>query len=456
MKQFSSHERRILTISILASFIAFLDGFVVNVALPAISTELGGGLVTQQWVVNAYMLTLGSLMLVAGSLSDTLGRIRILYIGLIGFGITSILCAAAPTESFLIISRALQGAAGALLVPSSLALIMSSFTGARQGRAIGIWTSWTVVASVIGPLVGGLLIDTASWRLIFAINALPIALTLWLMRPLSADNSTKKAARIDVTGALLCVIGLMGITYAFIEQPTLGWTHPLILFSFISGLLLFCGFIWYEKHARAPMLPLRLFRNRNFAMGNIATFFIYGALATSSFILTIFVQQTAGFTAFESGLLFLPVTLIMFGLSSYFGGLAGRLGPRFFMTLGPITAGIGFLLMLFSDATIHYWTDLFPGIVVFGLGLAITVAPLTSAILGSIDSGESGIGSAINNAVSRIAGLIAVAGIGIVTSGSLLTIEGFHVGLIFTAILLFIGGIISAIGIKDALVAPKA
>lgn len=455
MAQFSSHQRRILIISISASFIAFLDGFVVNVALPAIAGELGGGLITQQWVINAYMLSLGALMLIAGSLSDILGRIRILYIGLIGFGMTSLLCAIAPNEVFLIVSRALQGAAGALLVPSSLALIMSSFSGTKQAKAIGIWTSWTVIASVVGPLIGGALVDLASWRLIFAINILPIAFTAWLMRPLNVPVM-RQNIHIDIVGAALCGTGLMGITFALIEQPHFGWSHPLILTTLIVGMAVFLAFIWYEKHSPSPMVPLRLFKNRNFGIGNIATFFIYGALATSSFALTIFVQQTAGFSAFESGLLFLPVTIIMFFLSSYFGSLAGVFGPRFFMTFGPITAGVGFLLMLISDASINYWTDLFPGISVFGLGLAMTVAPLTSAILGSINPRESGIGSAINNAVSRIAGLIAVAAIGVVATGSLVSIEGFHTGLIFTAGLLFLGGIISAVGIKNSLVAADS
>ena len=275
------------------------------------------------------------------------------------------------------------------------------------------------------------------------------------MHPLRASFE-QKGGHIDTVGAILCGASLIGVTYALIEQPQLGWSHPLIVSALIFGLFLFLAFIWYEKRSPSPMLPLHLFKNRNFKAGNIATFFIYGALAVSSFVLTIFLQQTAGFSALESGLFFLPVTIIMFCLSSYFGSLAGKYGPRFFMTFGPATAGIGFLLMLVSDANINYWTDLFPGIVLFGLGLAMTVAPLTSAILGSINSRESGIGSAINNAVSRIAGLIAVAAIGVVTAGSFLSVEGFHMGLIFTACLLFIGGAISAAGIKNSLISKDS
>jgi len=454
MKSFSPQQRLVLIVSILASFISFLDGFVVNVALPAIVHELGGGLITQQWIVNAYLLTLGSLMLIAGSLSDIFGRIRILYFGLIGFGLASVLCAVAPNELFLIIARGIQGAAGALLVPSSLALIMSSFNGPKEGKAIGIWTSWTVVAAVMGPLLGGFLIDVSSWRLIFAINIIPIVVTLWLMKSLKPITETAERAKVDGIGALLCAVGLGGITYALIEQPNLGWLHPLIIGSAGLGIITFALFIWYEKRIAHPILPLSLFANRNFAAGNIATTFIYGGLALSSFVVTIFIQQIAGFSAFAAGLTFLPVTVLMFVLSSYFGGLAGKYGPRLFMTVGPFIAGAGFLLMLGADSTVNYWTDLLPGVICFGLGLSITVAPLTSAILGSISSRQSGIGSAINNAVSRIAGLVAIAFIGVI-AGPTLSVGGFHAGLVFTAILLFAGGIVSALGIKNSLVTSR-
>lgn len=451
MKGFTSQEKLALVVSILASFVSFLDGFVVTVALPAIANELGGGLATQQWVVNAYLLTLGSLILVAGSLSDILGRLRILYIGLVGFGITSLLCAVAPDGLFLIIARGLQGITGALLVPSSLALIMSTFTGAKEGKAIGIWTSWTVVAAVLGPLLGGLLVDISSWRLIFAINIIPIAITLWMMRSLKAKDKTQEKTRIDFIGALLCALGLGGITFALIEQPHFGWANPLIYGPLLFGLVTSITFIWYEKRIKQPMLPLALFTNRNFSMGNLATIFIYGGLSVSSFVVTIFLQQVAGFSALLAGFSFLPVTILMFFLSTYFGSLAGKYGPRLFMSLGPIVAGSGFLLMLFADETTNYWIDLLPGIVLFGLGLSMTVAPLTSAILGSISTRQSGIGSAINNAVSRIAGLIAIAAVGVL-AGTTLTVEGFHVGLYFTAGLLFVGGIISAFGIRNSLI----
>lgn len=449
MKRFSKEQRLVILISILASFISFLDGFIVTVALPAIAGELGGGLTLQQWVVNAYLLALGSLILIAGSLSDIFGRIKVLYFGLIAFGVTSLLCAAAPDGLFLIIARVLQGAAGALLVPSSLALIMSKFSGENESRAIGIWTAWSVIAAVVGPLVGGLIVDAASWRFIFAVNVIPILVTIWMIHLLKEEKEIGASTKVDITGALLCAAGLAGVTYALIEQPHLGWSHPAIYLLFSIGIVILIAFAWYEKRTPNPMLPQGIFKNRNFSAGNIATVFIYGGLAISSFLITIFLQQIGGYSAFLAGLSFLPVTLFMFFLSSYFGGLAGKYGPRGFMTLGPILAGIGFLLMLGADNSINYFVDLLPGIIFFGLGLSITVAPLTSAILGAISSAQSGIGSAINNAVARVAGLIAVATIGLAIGSTTLTIETFHRGLIYTAALLIIGGVISAIGIKN-------
>ncbi len=436
-----------LLVSILASFVSFLDGFIVNVALPAIARDLGGGLTAQQWVVNAYLLTLGSLMLLAGSLSDIFGRERILTIGLIGFGAASMLCALAPNPVFLEVMRAFQGAAGALLVPSSLALIMANFSGPEEGSAIGTWTSWTVVAAAVGPLLGGFLVDAISWRAIFAINVPPIGLTLWLMRPLEPAPHAKGPNAVDGIGALLGALGLAAVIYALIEQPHRGWASPLIVAPLSIGLLALGAFVWYEHRATQPMLPVALFANRNFRVGNIATVLIYGGLSVSTFLVTIFVQEIAGYSALAAGLTFLPVTALMFLLSSYFGKLAGRYGPRLFMAAGPMVASAGFLLMLRVDEAARYWTDLFPGMLLFGLGLALTVAPLTAAILGAIDKQQSGIASAVNNAASRLAGLVAIAVIGIIV-GSKLTVAGFHAGLWFSAALLLAGGLVSAAGIR--------
>ena len=444
----TKQQRLVLWISILASFVAFLDGSVINVALPAITAEFNSGLSVQQWVVDAYLITLGSLILVAGSLSDLFGRKRILELGLIGFAITSILCAVAPTSEFLIVSRGLQGIAGALLVPSSLALIISTFKGQAQGKAIGSWTAWTGISFIIGPLVGGLLVDAGSWRLIVAINIIPILVTLWLMRKLDIPEKARSGTKLDVYGALLCAIGLGGTVYALIEQPNYGWSSPLIFIPLIIGLLSLAVFFWHERRTRHPMLPLGLFSVRNFAIGNLATLAIYAGLSLGTFIIAIFVQQVGGYSATEAGLALIPITLIMFFLSSRFGALAGKYGPRLFMALGPILGAIGFLAMLWVDSSVSYWA-LLPGIVIFGVGLSITVAPLTSAILGAIDDAQAGIGSAINNAVARIAGLLAIAAIGPII-GAQLDLDGFYRAVMVTAGLLLAGGIVSAIGIVNA------
>jgi EmrB/QacA subfamily drug resistance transporter len=415
--------------------------------LPAIARELGGGLVAQQWVVDAYLLTLGSFILIAGSLSDLFGRKKVLAVGLLGFGITSVLCAVAPTSAFLIVARGLQGVAGALLVPSSLALIIATFSGPGQGKAIGTWTAWTGIAFVVGPLLGGFLIDVSSWRLVFAINIVPIAVTLWLMRLLHQPK-IRKNAQVDIVGAILCALGLGGPVYALIEQAHFGWASPFVYLPLVFGGAALIYFLWHERHTTHPMLPLELFAVRNFSVGNIATVAIYAGLSVATFLIAVFIQQVGGYSALGAGLALLPITGVMFILAPRFGALAGKYGPRFFMAAGPIVGGIGFLLMLRVGQTVAYWTRLLPGVLVFSLGLSMTVAPLTAAILGSIDKARAGIGSAVNNAVSRIAGLLAIAGVGVVT-GANLNVTGFHRGLIMTAVLLIVGGIISAIGIQN-------
>lgn len=451
----TSQQRLILAVAILASFVAFLDGSVVNVALPAISKELGGGLSTQQWVVDAYLITLGALILVAGSLSDVYGRVLVIRTGLWGFGLTSLLCAVAPTAEILIVGRGLQGIAGALLVPSSLALIMSAFRGGPQAKAIGSWTAWTSAAFIAGPIIGGLLVDLLSWRFVFAINLIPIALTIILLLKVEHREVRDLSLRIDYAGALLAIVGVGAPVFALIEQRNFGWGSPIIWLPLVVGILSFAGFLWRQATARQPLMPLSLFRARNFTVGNISTFFVYGALGMSGFILVVFLQQTGGWPATLAGMAALPVTIILMLLSSVFGGLSGKFGPRIFMSVGPIIAGGGHLLMLSVTKHVDYWWQLLPGILLFGLGLAITVAPLTAAILGSISERQSGIASAVNNAIARIAGLIAVAALGIIVVGSL-DVDGVHRGLVVCAGLLILGGVISAIGIQNhAGVAPE-
>lgn len=445
----------VLLIAILASFVAFLDGTVVNVALPAIQRELGGGLVTQQWVVDAYFITLGSLILVAGSLSDLFGRIVILRVGLIGFGVASVAIALAPDPLFLVICRGIQGIAGALLVPSSLALITSNFRGPAQARAIGIWTASTTAAMLVGPVMGGLFVDYLSWRYVFLINVLPIAVTLWLLVILHHKDVREPGATVDWAGAILCTVGLGGTVFALIEQERLGWGSPAIWGSMTLGILCLIGFIVREATARHPMLPLSLFRVRNFWSGNIATLFIYGALALNGLVLTVYLQQGAGMSATLAGLTSLPATLIMMLLSERVGTLSGRWGPRLFMTIGPAIMAVGFLLLLTVNESFNYWTQVLPSTLVFGFGLVITVAPLTSAILGSIEPERAGIASATNNAVARIAGLIGVALLGVIAGGAL-DLVGFHRVAVFVAVLMAAGALTSFLGIRNPVQAVES
>jgi len=442
------NQRLVLSIAVLASFVTFLDGSVINVALPAIEEELGGGITTQQWVVDAYAITLGTLILLAGSLSDTFGRWVVLKVGLYGFAVTSVLIALAPTAETLVILRGAQGIAGALLVPSSLAIIIATFRGAPQAKAIGTWTGFTSAAFLVGPLLGGLFVDYLDWRLVFAINILPIAVTLVLIARLGEKNVRPEGGGIDWFGAVLGILGLGGPVFALIEQANFGWSSPAIYLPFVLGLVALLAFILRQRTTKHPMVPLGLFSVRNFSIGNVSTTLVYAALSLGGFLITVFLQEVGGFSATAAGLAFLPMTLISIALSSWFGALAGKYGPRLFMGFGPIVGGIGYLLLLGIDEDVNYWTQVFPGVVIFALGLTMTVAPLTAAILGSISPEQSGIGSAINNAISRIAGLIAIAFVGVIV-GSQLTVGSFHRGLLVTAVLLILGGIVSLIGIRN-------
>jgi EmrB/QacA subfamily drug resistance transporter len=412
-------EKRLTLIACISgSAIVFIDGTVVNVALPAIRADLDVGLAAQQWVVEAYLLTLSSLLLIGGSLSDLFGRRQIFALGTLLFGITSVMCAAAPTAEILIGARALQGAAGALLVPSTLATIMAVFPEDERGRAIGSWTAWSGVTTVVGPLAGGALIDAASWRWIFALNVIPVAFTLYLVvRELPAQTDIRiEHEHVDWPGAVLVGLGLAGPVFALIEQPNRGWGDPLVYVPLIGGIVLLSLFLLQERRSPEPMMPLNLFRHRNFAVGNLATLLIYGGLSAALFFMVLFLQQTAGYSALEAGLALMPITILMFFLSSRFGALADRLGPRLFMGLGPIIGGVGLLLLLGLSSNAEYLTEVLPGMVLFGLGLAVTVAPLTATVLGDADQNHSGLASGVNNAVARVAGLLAIAAVGAVVS----------------------------------------
>lgn len=447
MASFSLTQRLVITVAVLASFVTFLDGTVVTVALPAISAELGGGITTQQWVVDAYLITLSALILLAGSMSDAYGRVLVMRVGLIAFGVASVAVALAPDPLVLIIARALQGAAGALLVPSSLALITATMRSEVRSRAIGVWTAFTTGAQLAGPLLGGLFVDYLSWRWVFLINVVPIGITLVLLGRLRLPDH-QKGARVDWWSGALCAIGLGAVVFALIEQPNFGWSSPAIWLPGIVGTVLFALFLARQRDP-AAMMPLSLFRVRNFGWGNLATLFVYAALSLSGFVIGVYLQQGAGLSATAAGLASLPMTILMILLSSRAGAWAGRFGPRLFMTAGPLLMAAGALLLLTVSEGFSYWWQVLPGMIVMGLGLSLTVAPLTSAILGAIDESRSGIASAVNNAVSRVAGLLVVAMLSTIVGGTL-DLDGFHNAAWVTASLMALGGIVSWIGIRRA------
>jgi EmrB/QacA subfamily drug resistance transporter len=411
------NKRLILVACILGSGIAFLDGTVVNVALPAIQQDLGASLASQQWVVESYMLTLSSLLLVGGSLDDLFERRTVFAVGVAGFGVMSLACAVAPTVGFLIAARALQGVFGALLVPSTLAIIIATFPETERGAAIGSWTAWTGVSTVVGPLLGGALIDGASWRWIFLINVPVVLITLALtFKAIPRTESQQPGARVDFLGGALCAIGLGGVVFALIEQSRLGWSDPAVATAGVAGVLALIAFVVHERRTPNPMMPIDLFGSRNFAVGNLATLTMYAGLGGALFFVVIYLQQVAGYSALKAGAAFLPLTVLMFALSRRFGALADRYGPRWFMGFGPIIAGIGLFLLLRLDVKADYLTQLLPALVVFGLGLSMTVAPLTSTVLAAVEEKHSGVASGVNNAIARIAGLLAIAVLGAVVS----------------------------------------
>jgi EmrB/QacA subfamily drug resistance transporter len=458
-------DRPLIAVAVLASFVAFLDGSVVNLALPAIASDLGGGLALQQWVLDGYLLALGALILVAGAVSDQFGRLTVLRAGLAVFAVASVLCAVAPSGWVLVAARCLQGVGAAFLVPSSLAMINARFTGAAQARAIGTWTAWTGTAFVVGPPLGGVLVDALSWRWVFGINIVPLAVTLYLTTKIALGRSeatrgeevvANRWARIDFVGATLCAVGLSATVFALIELQGLGLSNPVVAGGLVVGVACLVAFPFWEHRAPNPMMPLNLFAVRNFAVGNVATVFLYAAVSLGTLFVALFLQEAVGLSASKAGLATLPIPVLSFFLARRFGSLAGRYGPRLYMAIGPIVAAGGFLLLMTTREPFDFWTQMLPGLIVFGVGLSITVSPLTAAVLAAVDPAQSGIGSAVNNAVSRIAGLIAVAFTGVIIGGTGDSgfvrgdFAGFHQGMVVVAVLLVVAGVISAVGISNA------
>jgi EmrB/QacA subfamily drug resistance transporter len=454
----SRGQRLTLLAAILGSGVATIDGTIVSVALPAIERDLGGGLSGQQWVSNAYLLALSSLILIGGSLGDIYGERRVFAIGMGAFGVLSLACAVAPTIEALIAARALQGAAGALVTPSSLAIIVAAFSPSERGAAIGSWTAWGGIAAIVGPLAGGWIVDQVSWRWIFGLNVPLVLATLALIVKAVPRAPGVAGRRVDVLGASLCALGLGGIVFALIEQPHYGWGSPVIFVPLLLGVAAFASFLVYESRTEQPMLELELFARRNFSVGNLETLAMYAGLAILFFFLVIFLQQVAGYTALESGLTTLPVTIVMFTLSRRFGALADRFGPRFFMGAGPLVASAGTLLLLRTGMETSYLTDLLPALLVFALGLTLTVAPLTATVLADADESDAGIASAINNAVARVAGLVGVSIAGVLVASTLVgdtfaanseSVRAFHEIVLVCASLLAAGGVAGAIGIVN-------
>ncbi|MFJ4987147.1 MFS transporter [Streptomyces sp. NPDC088732] len=402
--------RWVLVAVVLGSGMTFLDGTVVNVALPTIGRDLGATLAGLQWTVNAYTLTLAALILLGGALGDRFGRRKIFMIGTVWFALASLMCGLAPDIHVLIAARALQGIGGALLTPGSLALIQSSFASDDRARAIGVWSGLGGIAGALGPLLGGWLVDSVSWRWVFFIN-LPMAALVLAVSSRHVPESRDESATggFDVAGAVLGAVGLAGITYALIDAGGHQATPVAVAVSGFLGLAALAGFVWTERRSSHPMLPPGLFANRQFTAANLVTFAVYAALGGVFFFLVLELQTEARFSPLASGSALLPVTIIMLALSERSGRLAERIGPRIPMTVGPAVSAVGLLLMLRIGADTSYVADVLPAVCVFGLGLACTVAPLTATVLGAADVRHAGTASGVNNAVARAAGLLSVA-----------------------------------------------
>ena len=458
----SGRGRWVVAATVLGSGIAFLDSTVVGIALPSIGREFHGGVGTLQWVVTGYSLTLAAFLLLGGSLGDHYGRKRIFTVGVAWFAVASACCGLAPSGALLVAARVVQGVGGALMTPASLAILQASFRPEDRARAIGAWSGLSGLAAAAGPLVGGYLLSIGSWRWVFYIN-LPLAAAVLAItaRHVPESRDPTSAGRVDAVGAGLGVVFLAGLTYGLIEAPTRGWSSPAVVVSLVLAAVTAPAFLVVEHRRAHPMLPLELFRSRQFSGANAVTFAVYGALGGALFLLPVELQIVKGYSPLASGLALLPVTLVMLALSARSGALSARIGPRLQMTVGPLIVAAGLALLTRATDPGTYWTQVFPAVLLFAFGLAATVAPLTATAMGAAPPEHSGIASAVNNVVSRAAGLLAVAVLpllagltGAAALGATELATGFRTAMLISAALCAAGGVLAALTIRNPSRAP--